>query len=72
MFPRRLLFKEKTHILASVNKNKIYNVFFSSQSQTPLVHLCAILKFNLIVKLKGHKHSRPRSSILIYQDKREQ
>ena len=43
MFPRRLLFKEKAHILASVNKNKIYNVFFSflSQSQTPLVHLCA-------------------------------
>ena len=28
MFPRRLLFKEKAHILASVNKNKIYNVFF--------------------------------------------
>ena len=28
MFPRKLLFKEKAHILASVNKNKIYNVFF--------------------------------------------
>ena len=42
MFPRRLLLKEKAHILASVNKNKIYNVlFFLSQSQTPLVHLCA-------------------------------
>ena len=37
MFPRRLLFKEKAHILASVNKNKIYNVlFFLSQSQNSI------------------------------------
>ena len=42
MFPRRLLFKEKTDILASVNKHKIYNVLFFlitiANSISPFMH----------------------------------